>query len=234
MNFEREWTIFAVDAEVDHFGTARLVKAHNDLRERNRKMKALVEAIKEAPKTKNRSNIACLVYTTQIDDALANLKDRSPSQAWLRKMADAEDQIEGGLSAGNMEDGEICPKAVGKPRWCECHGWQYGAELEDGKMSERCARTVHANGDWGDYRCELDDGHGGSHAIGVRSLLADRKALVRYVRAQDAFRLTLLISDEYKIKELTKELREAYKALSQELRDEIADLEAHEKIQEAM
>ncbi|KKK66420.1 hypothetical protein LCGC14_2964290 [marine sediment metagenome] len=46
MNFEREWTIFAVDAEVDHFGTARLVKAHNDLRKRNRKLEAVVEKIK--------------------------------------------------------------------------------------------------------------------------------------------------------------------------------------------
>ncbi len=70
------------------------------------KCEAVAEAIKNAPKTKNRSNIACLVYTTQIDDALADLKDRSPSQAWLRKMSDAEDQIEGGVNAGNMEDGK--------------------------------------------------------------------------------------------------------------------------------
>ena len=45
MNFERDWTIFAVDAEVDHFGTARLVKAHNDLRKRNRKLEAVVELV---------------------------------------------------------------------------------------------------------------------------------------------------------------------------------------------
>ncbi len=39
------------------------------------KLEALVEAIKEAPRTKNRSNVACLVYTTQIDDALTGLED---------------------------------------------------------------------------------------------------------------------------------------------------------------
>jgi hypothetical protein len=29
MDFDRTWTQFAVDAEVDHFGTKRLVDAHN-------------------------------------------------------------------------------------------------------------------------------------------------------------------------------------------------------------
>ncbi len=29
MKFDREWTQFAADAEVDHFGTKRLVDAHN-------------------------------------------------------------------------------------------------------------------------------------------------------------------------------------------------------------
>lgn len=29
MDFDRAWTMFAVDAEVDHFGTKRLVDAHN-------------------------------------------------------------------------------------------------------------------------------------------------------------------------------------------------------------
>ncbi len=77
-------------------------------------------------------------------------------------------------------------------------------------MSERCVRTVHANGDWGDYRCELDDGHGGSHAIGIRSLLVDRKALVRYAR------------DVWWKGETDGT---AYEALSQELKDEIERVE---------
>jgi len=29
MNFNRTWTQFAADAEVDHFGTKRIVDAHN-------------------------------------------------------------------------------------------------------------------------------------------------------------------------------------------------------------
>ena len=32
MNFTRKWTVFATDAEVEHFGTSRLVRAHNKLR----------------------------------------------------------------------------------------------------------------------------------------------------------------------------------------------------------
>jgi len=30
MNFNRKWTVFAADAEVNCFGTVRLVQAHND------------------------------------------------------------------------------------------------------------------------------------------------------------------------------------------------------------
>jgi hypothetical protein len=32
MDFNREWTQFALDAEVDHYGTARIAKAQNALR----------------------------------------------------------------------------------------------------------------------------------------------------------------------------------------------------------
>jgi len=32
MDFNRGWTPFALDAEVEHFGTARIARAHNDLR----------------------------------------------------------------------------------------------------------------------------------------------------------------------------------------------------------
>ena len=32
MDMNRDWTPFAVDAEVEHFGTSRLCKAHNSLR----------------------------------------------------------------------------------------------------------------------------------------------------------------------------------------------------------
>jgi hypothetical protein len=30
MNFSKQWTKFALDAEVEHFGTARICKAHNE------------------------------------------------------------------------------------------------------------------------------------------------------------------------------------------------------------
>jgi hypothetical protein len=37
--------------------------------------------------------------------------------------------------------------------------------------------TVHAEGDWGDYRCELEGGHSGSHAIGIAQLEASNERL---------------------------------------------------------
>lgn len=40
-------------------------------------------------------------------------------------------------------------------------------ELADGDEN-RCPYTVHANGDWEDYRCELVVEHPGPHAIGLR------------------------------------------------------------------
>lgn len=40
-------------------------------------------------------------------------------------------------------------------------------EIADGD-EKRCVYTVHANGDWGDHRCELVVEHPGSHAIGLR------------------------------------------------------------------
>jgi hypothetical protein len=36
---------------------------------------------------------------------------------------------------------------------------------------ERCGYTVHANGEWGDYRCELTHDHEGSHLVGLMSHL---------------------------------------------------------------
>lgn len=41
-------------------------------------------------------------------------------------------------------------------------------ELGEIGDEKRCDYTVHANGDWGDYRCELVVGHPGPHAIGLR------------------------------------------------------------------
>ena len=41
------------------------------------------------------------------------------------------------------------------------------AELAVGDEN-RCVYTVHANGDWGDYRCEMVAEHSGPHAIGLR------------------------------------------------------------------
>lgn len=43
MNFDREWTQFALDAEVDHFGTVRIAKAHNALRATIAQLKARIE-----------------------------------------------------------------------------------------------------------------------------------------------------------------------------------------------
>lgn len=40
-------------------------------------------------------------------------------------------------------------------------------EIAEGDQ-ERCGYTVHANGDWADYRCEMMLGHPGPHAIGLR------------------------------------------------------------------
>lgn len=32
MDMNREWTEFSLDAEVEHYGTGRIAKAHNELR----------------------------------------------------------------------------------------------------------------------------------------------------------------------------------------------------------
>lgn len=45
MNFNREWTQFALDAEVDHFGTARIAKAHNALRAEVAELESRIEEL---------------------------------------------------------------------------------------------------------------------------------------------------------------------------------------------
>jgi hypothetical protein len=47
MDFNREWTQFAADAEVEHHGTARLCKAHNRLREEFLKLATAQENAEE-------------------------------------------------------------------------------------------------------------------------------------------------------------------------------------------
>lgn len=44
MNTNRQWTQFAVDAEVDHFGTVRLCAAHNALRDEVARLRKVAEA----------------------------------------------------------------------------------------------------------------------------------------------------------------------------------------------
>ena len=48
MDFNRDWTQFALDAEVDAYGTARIVKAHNALRAENRRLRAALTDLYEA------------------------------------------------------------------------------------------------------------------------------------------------------------------------------------------
>ena len=43
MDMDQEWTVFAADAEHDHFGMTRLVKVHNNLRQENNNMKAAIK-----------------------------------------------------------------------------------------------------------------------------------------------------------------------------------------------
>lgn len=45
MDFNREWTQFALDAEVDHYGTARIAKAHNALRSEVASLEARIEEL---------------------------------------------------------------------------------------------------------------------------------------------------------------------------------------------
>lgn len=47
MDFNREWTQFALDAEVDHFGTARIAKAHNALRVKVARLESQVKQVSE-------------------------------------------------------------------------------------------------------------------------------------------------------------------------------------------
>ena len=43
MDFNRQWTPFALDAEVEHFGTSRIAAAHNDLRAEVERLRADAE-----------------------------------------------------------------------------------------------------------------------------------------------------------------------------------------------
>jgi hypothetical protein len=45
MDFNREWTQFALDAEVDCFGTGRIAKAHNALRTEVATLEARIEEL---------------------------------------------------------------------------------------------------------------------------------------------------------------------------------------------
>ena len=46
MNFTRPWTAFALDAEYDHYGATRIVKAHNDERTRREAAEALLRELR--------------------------------------------------------------------------------------------------------------------------------------------------------------------------------------------
>lgn len=46
MDFDRVWTQFALDAEVEHFGTGRIARAHNALRSEVAGLKACIEELK--------------------------------------------------------------------------------------------------------------------------------------------------------------------------------------------
>lgn len=47
MDMNRDWTRFAVDAEIDGFGTGRIVEAHNELRQKAAKLDALIRAMQQ-------------------------------------------------------------------------------------------------------------------------------------------------------------------------------------------
>jgi len=42
-NFDRDWTPFAMDAEAEAFGTARICKTHNQLRKRTEELEKLLQ-----------------------------------------------------------------------------------------------------------------------------------------------------------------------------------------------
>ena len=46
MDFDRVWTQFALDAEVEHFGTGRIARAHNALRSEVAGLEACIEELK--------------------------------------------------------------------------------------------------------------------------------------------------------------------------------------------
>ncbi len=46
MDFNRDWTQFAADAETHDFGTARLVRVHNELRAEVKRLLEIIEAVK--------------------------------------------------------------------------------------------------------------------------------------------------------------------------------------------
>ena len=74
MDTNREWTTFAVDAEVHEFGTSRLCKAHNKLRSELSAIEREVEALRKAVAVKDEAMVA---IGNLVETVRANL--RSPS-----------------------------------------------------------------------------------------------------------------------------------------------------------
>lgn len=56
MDMNRTWTPFAVDAEVDHYGTARLCQAHNALRAEVERLRVRLEAADARAKLSDRQH----------------------------------------------------------------------------------------------------------------------------------------------------------------------------------
>lgn len=47
MDFGKDWTVFAVDSETHEFGTGRIVRAHNQLREEAHRLRTKLRRIRD-------------------------------------------------------------------------------------------------------------------------------------------------------------------------------------------
>lgn len=98
MDFNRTWTRFAVDAEIDYYGSERIVRAHNDARARIAELTARVAELE-----------------AQLARALQPINPHIPDQAFrylTTRVAELEAERAG-------ETGT--PKAEGR-YWCETIG----------------------------------------------------------------------------------------------------------------
>jgi hypothetical protein len=93
MDFNRQWTQFALDAEVDHYGTGRIAKAHNEL-------------LAEVLRLRN-GCVACELEATMAEAEAALVNARQYRRFALAEIVDVEPQL-------RVSDSSLLPNPQGR------------------------------------------------------------------------------------------------------------------------